>query len=656
MRETYMNTDGIKALGLSVRALSMDGVQAANSGHPGLPLGCADLGAVLYGELLKHDPSAPQWPDRDRFILSAGHGSMFLYSLLHLTGYGLPLEELKKFRQIGYRTPGHPEYGLTAGVETTTGPLGAGFANAVGFAVAEARLAAEFNTPDHKIVDHYTYALSGDGCLMEGVSAEAASLAGHLGLGKLIVFYDSNRITIEGHTDIAFTEDVGRRFEAYGWQVIKGSAYDTLGIADLTAKAKAESSKPSLIILDSIIGFGSPNKAGSHEVHGAPLGAEEIKAARKNLGIPEDQDFYVHPDAVKYVDSRKAGWTAARKDWETKFTAWAQANPELKARWEAFHNPQASLGKITWPEYKVGDSLATRVAGGKALNAAAAVLPGLMGGSADLAPSNNTALAGGGDFQAASPKGRNMHFGVREHAMGAVVNGMVLHGGLQAFGATFLVFSDYMRPPLRLASLMKIPSLFIFTHDSIFVGEDGPTHQPVEHYALLRAIPNHLVLRPGDAQETNAAWELALSQKDRPVSLLLTRQNLKVYPKPDNWKDGYTKGGYVAKDTDGKPETVVLVTGSEVNLALEAAALSTKKVRVVSVSSLELLKADKAHYRTLVPEGVRVVAAETGISMGWEGLVSPGAFLGMSSFGESGPGAAVAKHFGLTAENLAKLF
>ena len=651
-----MNIEALKAFGLSVRALSMDGVQAANSGHPGLPMGCADLGAVLYGAVLKHDPSHPTWADRDRFILSAGHGSMFLYSLLHLTGYDLPLEEVKKFRQIGSKTPGHPEYGLTSGVETTTGPLGAGFANAVGFAVAETKLAAEFNTPTHKIVDHFTYVLSGDGCMMEGVTSEAASLAGHLGLGKLIVFYDSNRITIEGHTDIAFTEDVGKRYEAYGWQVLKGSAFDHLGMASLVDQAKKATDKPTLIILESIIGFGSPNKAGSHEVHGAPLGGDEIKATRRNLGIPEDQDFFIHPEAKNYISGKQPIWTTARRDWESKFASWAQANPELKARWDLFHNPAEALKSVVWPSYKVGDSLATRVSGGKALNAVAAALPGFMGGSADLAPSNNTNIAGGGDFQKATPMGRNMHYGVREHAMGAVVNGMVLHGGIQAYGATFLVFSDYMRPPLRLSALMKIPSLFIFTHDSIFVGEDGPTHQPVEHYALLRAIPNHLVLRPGDAEETNAAWELALSQKDRPTSFLLTRQNLKVYPKPADWKDSFKKGGYIAQDSEGNPETVVLATGSEVNLALEALALSPKKVRVISVSSLELLKANPEHYKSLVPAGVRVVAAECGISMGWDGLITPGAFLGMSSFGESGPGASVAKHFGLTAENLAKLF
>ncbi len=647
-----MEISSLKALAASVRSLSMDAVQAANSGHPGMPLGCADLGALLYGEVLKHDPSAPHWIDRDRFVLSAGHGSMFLYSLLHLTGYDLPLEEVKKFRQLGSKTPGHPEYGWTVGVETTTGPLGAGFSNAVGFAIAETKLAAEFNTPDHTIINHYTYALAGDGCLMEGVSAEAASLAGHLELGKLIVFYDSNGITIEGHTDIAFTENVGRRFEAYGWQVLKGSAHDISQMMSLISEAKADQKRPSLVILTSTIGFGSPHKAGTHDVHGTPLGADEIKATKKNLGLPEDEQFYIVPEALTYTSEKAAPWKAAREAWEKTFAAWAKANPELKAKWDNFFaEPSSLLEKAEEPVFALGEAIATRVAGGKSLNAFAKVLPGLAGGSADLAPSNNTALPYG-DYSAQNRQGRTFHYGVREHGMGGVVNGLNLHGGLRVFGATFLVFSDYMRPPIRLAALMKLPSLFIFTHDSIFVGEDGPTHQPIEHAEALRAIPGLLVLRPGDAQETFQAWKLALRQTQRPSALLLTRQNLKVYEKPADWKQDFERGGYIVKDITN-PETVILATGSEVNLALDACKLTNRRVRVVSVSSRELLLGNPDHLSKLIPQGVKVVAVEAGITTGWKGLAEN--VLGLDRFGESGPGAAVAAHLGLTAERLAQL-
>jgi len=649
-----MNISALKSLAASVRSLSMDGVQAANSGHPGLPLGCADLGALVYGDVLKHDPTNPEWIDRDRFILSAGHGSMFLYSLLHLTGYNLPLDEVKKFRQLGSKTPGHPEYGWTPGVETTTGPLGAGFSNAVGFAIAETKLAAEFNTPAHKLIDHYTYALAGDGCMMEGVASEAASMAGTMELGKLIVFYDSNGITIEGHTEIAFTEDVGKRFEAYGWQVLKGSAHDIAQMADLIAKAKAETKKPSLLVLTSTIGFGSPNKAGTHDVHGSPLGPDEIKATKKNLGLPENEQFYIVPEAQKYVTEKLPGWKKARTEWETTFAAWAKANPELKAKWDlAFGDRNAQLEKAEEPSFPVGEAVATRVAGGKSLNAFAKALPWLIGGSADLSPSNNTAMPFG-EYSPKDRTGRTFHYGVREHAMGGVVNGLNLHGGYRAFGATFLVFCDYMRPTLRLAALMHLPAIHVFTHDSIFVGEDGPTHQPIEHAESLRTIPNLLVLRPGDAQETFQAWKLALAQTKRPAVLLLTRQNLKTYEKPATWKEDFKKGAYVVKD-EAKPDVVVIATGSEVNLALEAAALvPAKKVKVISVTSRELVKENPDHWKKLVPAGVKVVAAEAGLTNGWLGLADVA--LGIDRFGESGPGAAVAKHLGLTADALSKLF
>jgi len=649
-----MNVTALKALGQSIRSLSMDGVQAANSGHPGLPLGLADTGALLFGEVLKHYPAQSHWIDRDRFILSAGHGSMFLYSLLHLTGYNLPLDELKKFRQLGSKTPGHPEYGYTDGVETTTGPLGAGFSNAVGFAIAETKLAAEFNTPGHTIVDHYTYAISGDGCMMEGVSSEAASLAGHLELGKLIVFYDSNGITIEGHTDIAFTENTAKRFEAYGWQVLKGSAYDYEQMAKLIAEGKADKKRPTLIVLTSTIGYGSPNKQGTHDVHGTPLGPEEIKATRKQLGIPEDAAFFVHPEATKYVAGRTPEWKKTYESWKATFEAWAHANPELKKKWDQFFSPIGpQLELAEEPDFKVGEAIATRASGGKSLQAFAKALPQLFGGSADLAPSNNTNLPYG-DYQPSNRLGRTMHYGVREHAMGGVVNGINLHGGYRCFGATFLVFVDYMRPTVRLAAIMGLPSIHVLTHDSIFVGEDGPTHQPIEQAESLRLIPNVLVLRPGDAQEAFQAWKLALAQTKRPAVLLLTRQNLKTYEKPANWKADFAKGAYIAQDCAGKPDTVVLATGSEVNLALEAVALSKKKVRVVSVSSRELVRENLDHYKKLVPTGVRVVAAEAGVTSGWLGLAD--AALGLDRFGESGPAPSVAKHLGLTAEALAALF
>ncbi|WP_319415900.1 transketolase [Marispirochaeta aestuarii] len=652
-----MHIDSLKAVALSVRALSMDGVQKANSGHPGLPMGCAELGALLYGEVLKHNPADSGWFDRDRFVLSAGHGSMFLYSLLHLSGYKLPLEELKKFRQLGSKTPGHPEYGWTDGVETTTGPLGAGFSNAVGMAIAESMLAAKFNTSEHKVVDHYTYALSGDGCMMEGITSEAASLAGHLGLGRLIVFYDSNKISIEGNTDITFTESVADRYRAYNWQVLEGDMYDFAGMAGLIEKAKAEGGKPSLIILKSVIGKGSPNKAGSHDVHGAPLGTDEVKATRKNLGIPEDAEFYIDPKAVEYFKSRKADFQDAQDEWQAVFDAWAKATPELKKEWDQWMAGTPDLSGIKWPEYKVGDSAATRSASGSAMKAIAAALGNFMGGSADLEPSNKTGL-GQGDYSRENCSGRTLRFGVREHAMGGIANGIALHGGLRTFCATFLVFADYMRPPIRLANLMKLPVTYVFTHDSIYVGEDGPTHQPVEHLESLRIIPGMTVLRPGDGEETNVAWEMALEKTDGPVALALTRQNLSVYQKADkDWQKTMRKGAYIVKEVDGTPDVVLVATGSEVNLALKAADMSGKKVRVVSMPSREtFLKQDAAFRKAILPEGVKTVVAETGIVNGWEGIASNAdSVLCMRSFGESGPAGDVEKYFGFVPENLAKL-
>jgi transketolase len=652
-----MNIEGLKAAALSVRTLSMDGVEAANSGHPGLPMGCAELGALLYGEVLKHNPADSAWMDRDRFVLSAGHGSMFLYSLLHLSGYDLPLDELKRFRQLGSKTPGHPEYRWTDGVETTTGPLGAGFSNAVGMAIAETMLAAKFNTGEHTIVDHYTYALSGDGCMMEGVTSEAASLAGHLGLGKLIVFYDSNKISIEGGTELAFTESVADRYRAYNWQVLEGDMYDFKGVAARIAEAKAETERPTIIILKSVIGQGSPNKAGSHDVHGAPLGADEIKATRRNLGVDENADFYIDPKATDYFAAARPGKTALYESWKKEFAAWAAANPGLKSEWDAWTAATPDLSAVKWPQYKVGDADATRNASGKAIKAIAAACGNLVGGSADLEPSNKTGMDYG-DYQKGNRAGRTLRFGVREHGMGGIANGIALHGGLKTFCATFLVFADYMRPPIRLASLMKLPVTYVFTHDSIYVGEDGPTHQPVEHLASLRIIPGMTVLRPGDPEETNESWRLAMEKTDGPVALALTRQNLAVYEKADkNWKENFKRGAYVVRDVGGKPDVVLVATGSEVNLALAAAEKSGKKVKIVSMPSREtFLRQDAAFRRSILGEGITTVVAEVGVIDGWEGIASGrDKVLCMDSFGESGPAKAVGEHFGFTVEKLASM-
>lgn len=649
-----MNKKGIEAAALSVRTLSMDAIQKAKSGHPGLPLGMAELGAYLFGEELRLNPAKPDWMNRDRFVLSAGHGSMFIYSLLHLSGFDLSLEDVKNFRQLHSRTPGHPEYRDVPGVDTTTGPLGAGLSNAVGMAIAETKLAAKYNKPGKEIIDHYTFSLSGDGCLQEGVALEAISLAGHLGLGKLILFYDSNKITIEGSTDISFTEDVLARFAACNWHTQEGDAYDMDGLAKMIANAKAEDGRPSIIKLNSLIGKGSPNKAGTHSVHGAPLGDEEIQEARKAMGSPLDQDFYVDPYARTYFEERNKAWQEGYAAWEAKFNSWADENPELKKELDAALNNDIDFSQVKWPEYKVGDSKATRVCSEGAINALADAVPWMVGGSADLAPSNNTYMKDKGDYQKETRLGRNFHFGIREHAMGGVVNGINLHGGLRAFGATFLVFCDYMRPAIRLSSIMKVPSISVFTHDSIFVGEDGPTHQPIEHVESLRLIPGVLALRPADGEETNMAWQIAMSHNRRPSALLMTRQNLTVFEKPANWKEEIQKGAYIAKDCDSTPDVVIAASGSEVNLALEAAEKSSKKVRVVSVLSRELmLEQDKAFRSNLFPAGVKVVSAEAGVTSGWCQITgSADNCLGLDTFGISGPGAQVAEAMGLTVEKL----
>lgn len=652
-----MDKKALDAVALSVRTLTIDAVQAANSGHPGMPMGMAELGALLYGEILKHDPADPSWPDRDRFVLSAGHGSMFLYSLFHLAGYDMPLEELKKFRQVGSRTPGHPEYGITAGVETTTGPLGQGLTNAVGMAIAEQMMAARFNTDAHTVVDHYTYAIAGDGCLMEGITSEASSLAGHLGLGKLIAFYDSNRISIEGSTTLAFTEDVAARYRAYGWQVLEGDAYDPDQIRTLVQQAKADSTHPTLIILRSMIGKGSPNKAGTHGVHGAALGDDEVALTKKQLGVDPEAMFYIDPAATDFFAGYRKELAAQHAEWQKTFDAWAAENPGLLAQWnEAVNGGYRDVLKdIGFPTYENGAKVATRKAGGGALQAIAKMLPNVVGGSADLAPSNNTALPEYGDFTVDNRGGRTLHFGVRELAMAAIGNGMALHGGLRPFVATFLVFTDYLRPALRLSSLMQVPVVYIMTHDSIFVGEDGPTHQPIEHLAAIRAIPGMRLIRPADAEETNVAWLMAL-EHEGPTVLALTRQGLPVLEKQDDqWQESMRKGAYVVQD-DGNPEVVVVATGSEVVLAIEAARASGRKTRIVSMPSRELYEAQDASWQeSIVPAGLPVVVAEAGVRQGWEALTTRDKIFSIDRFGESGPGAEVAKHLGFTADRLAEV-
>ena len=651
-----MNISGLNAAALSVRSLAMDAIQKANSGHPGLPLGCAELAAVLYGEIMKHNPADSRWADRDRFILSAGHGSMLDYAILHLSGYKVKLNDIKKFRQLKSVCAGHPEYGVTDGVEATTGPLGQGIAMAVGMALAESILAAKFNTPKHKIVDHYTYTLIGEGCLMEGVSSEASSFAGSMKLGKLIAFYDKNKITIDGSTDAVFAEDVAKRYEAYGWQVLSGSMYDMENIARLVAEAKRDE-RPSLIILDSVIGKGAPTVAGSAKAHGAPLGAEGIAAAKKELGLPLDKEFYVVPEAYDYFESKRESWAKKEAEWKAVFSEWAEENPELAKEWKRFFAGKPSK-KPAMTAYKAGDSLATRNASGAALLDLSKVYTNLVGGSADLQGPNCTKLADTNSYSPSCRDGRYIHFGIREFAMAAVSNGIALHGGLIPFCATFMVFADYLRPALRLSALMRKNVIYVLTHDSIFVGEDGPTHQPIETLSSLRVIPNVQVLRPGDAEETAEAWKMAVAAKETPVCIALSRQNLPVYEKDDpDWRNTILCGAYIVQKGGAKPDVTVLATGSEVSLALKAASLvKGKKIRIVSVIDRELFRTQPKEIKESIMGKGRRIVAEAASPMGWEGFASSEKDLFcLTSFGESAPGAKVAEHFGFTAENLAKL-
>ncbi len=644
----------------TIRGLAMDAVEAAASGHPGAPMGLAPAGYVLWTRVLKHNPADPGWSDRDRFVLSGGHASALLYSLLHLCGYDLPLEELRRFRQWGSRTPGHPEYRHTPGVETTTGPLGQGIANAVGMAIAERHLAACFNRGAQKIVDHFTYVFCGDGDLMEGIAAEAASLAGHLGLGRLICLYDDNRVTIDGGTELAFTENVAQRFTAYGWQVLRVRDGNDLAAIDAAfTAARAQAAKPSLIICRTQIAYGSPNKQGSHEAHGAPLGAAEVRLTKARLNLPPEASFHI-PEQVRTAFRRALDRGAkVQAAWERRCEAWCRKHADLAEAWRAALDGRLPPGwDAELPDFADAKPMATRSAFGQALNAVAARLPTLMGGSADLTPSNNTAIKGARDFQKEAPEGRYLRFGVREHAMGGILSGMALHGGVRPYGGTFLVFADYMRASIRLAALMKLPVIYVFTHDSIAVGEDGPTHQPVEHLATLRAIPGLTVIRPADATETAAAWRLALERTDGPVALLLSRQNLPVidrrrYPAAERLRHG----AYILSEPDEPPAAVLIATGSEVSVALKAQELLSARgvpVRVVSMPSWELFEQASRDYRdSVLPPGMLLrIAIEAGVALGWERYAQEGIF--MTGFGASAPGATVMEKFGFTAEHLAE--
>ncbi|EOX4455354.1 TPA: transketolase [Vibrio diabolicus] len=651
-----------KYLANAIRALSMDGVQQANSGHPGAPMGMADIAEVLWRSHLNHNPSNPEWADRDRFVLSNGHGSMLIYSLLHLSGYELSIDDLKNFRQLHSKTPGHPEYGYAPGIETTTGPLGQGITNAVGMALAEKALAAQFNKEGHDIVDHFTYVFMGDGCLMEGISHEACSLAGTLGLGKLIAFWDDNGISIDGHVEGWFSDDTPKRFEAYGWHVIPAvDGHDSEAINAAIEAAKADP-RPTLICTKTIIGFGSPNKSGSHDCHGAPLGAEEIAATRKELGW-EHGPFEI-PQEVYAEWSAKETGAAKEAAWNEKFAAYEAAYPELAAEFKRRVNGELPAQWEEKASQIIADlqanpaNIASRKASQNALEAFGALLPEFMGGSADLAPSNLTMWSGSKSLEASDFSGNYIHYGVREFGMTAIMNGIALHGGFVPYGATFLMFMEYARNAMRMAALMKIQNIQVYTHDSIGLGEDGPTHQPVEQMASLRLTPNMSTWRPCDQVESAVAWKLAIERKDAPTALIFSRQNLAQQERTAEQVADIAKGGYILKDCEGKPELILIATGSEVELAVEAAAQLTaegKKVRVVSMPSTDAFdKQDAAYREAVLPSDVTArIAIEAGIADFWYKYVGfDGRIIGMTSFGESAPAGELFKMFGFTTENV----
>ncbi|MEW8290519.1 MAG: transketolase [Candidatus Thiodiazotropha endolucinida] len=650
-----------RELANAIRALSMDAVQKANSGHPGAPMGMADIAEVLWNNHMKHNPANPEWADRDRFVLSNGHGSMLIYSLLHLTGYDLSIDDLKSFRQLHSKTPGHPEYGYAPGVETTTGPLGQGITNAIGMALAEKTLAAQFNKPGHEIVDHNTYAFLGDGCMMEGISHEACSLAGTLGLGKLIAFWDDNGISIDGETEGWFTDDTPGRFEAYGWHVIRDvDGHDAAAVDQAIEAAKSMSDKPSLICCKTTIGFGSPNLAGSHDCHGAPLGDDEIAATREQLGWSHEP--FVVPDEIYAGWDAKDAGTSAENAWNDKFAAYAEANPELAAE---FKRRMAGDLPANWDEEAAkfiaevnakAESPATRKASQNALNGYGPLLPEFMGGSADLTPSNLTAWSGSSSITDGNADGNYLSYGVREFGMSAIMNGVALHGGFIPYGGTFLMFSEYARNALRMAALMKLRSIFVYTHDSIGLGEDGPTHQPIEQIPTLRMIPNMDVWRPCDGVETAVAWKAAVEKNDGPSSLIFSRQGLAHQERSDEQIANIAKGGYVVRDCEGTPDAIVIATGSEVGIAIQAAADSGKNVRVVSMPNTKVFdEQDAAYKESVLPSNVTArVAVEAAVTDGWYKYVGlNGKVIGINRFGESAPAGELFKAFGFTAEKVA---
>jgi len=647
-----------------IRGLALDGVQTANSGHPGLPLGMADAAVVLWTRALKHNPNDPSWPDRDRFVLSAGHGSMLLYALLHLSGYAeMTLEQLKRFRQYESLTPGHPEVDLAAGVETTTGPLGQGFATGVGMAIAERYLGAKFNRPGYEIVNHYTYAICSDGDLMEGVSHEAASLAGHLRLGKLIYFYDDNKITIDGPTDLAYSDDVAQRFTAYGWHVVHADGHDMQSVWQALQAAQTEITRPSLIITKTIIGYGMPNRQGTQKAHSDAPGAEEIRLAKEGLGLPTDQEFFVPEDVLNYMHAARERGAARQAEWEQLLERYRSEHPDLAATWDTMWRKEPPTDwDSNMPSFAPDPKgIATRTASGKVIDAIVERLPQLLGGSADLTPSNNTKPKNSQDVEPESFEGGYVRFGVREHGMAAAMNGMALHGGLLPYGGTFFTFSDYMRPALRLAALMRVHAIFIFTHDSIGLGEDGPTHQPVEHLAACRAIPHLTVIRPSDATETVEAWRAAVTNTGGPTALILTRQPVPVLDRAQlAAADGLQRGGYILQDVTD-PEAILISTGSEVGIALDAAKLLADKnvrARVVALPCWELFEEQDQSYRddVLPPHISARVGVEAAARLGWDRWIGPnGAFVGVTGgYGASAPYKEIFKNYHITPERVAE--
>lgn len=641
----------------TIRVISAEAIQRAKSGHPGLPMGAAPMAYALWAKNMNHNPENPEWQNRDRFVLSAGHGSMLLYSIMHMYGYGITTQDLKDFRQLRSITPGHPEYRTTSGVETTTGPLGQGIANAVGMAWTEKYLAAIFNRPEFEIVNHYTYALCGDGCLMEGISSEAASIAGAFGLGKLILLYDSNNISIEGDTDITFKEDILKRFDSCGWQTLKvEDGTDVAAIDKAIKTAKSDIERPTIIEIKTQIGYGSPNKQGKASSHGEPLGEDELKATKKNLGWNYEQEFYVPEEVKAYMEELKKECAEKEKRWNEMFKMYESKYPELAQQWKQWNSDELNLDLLNDEDFwTYSESVATRVSSQIILNKLTKYIPNLFGGSADLAPSTKTIMKDKGDFTKENPTGANLHFGVREHAMGAIANGMALHGGVIPYIAGFFVFSDYMKPSLRLSALMKLQVISIFTHDSIGVGEDGPTHEPIEQLAMLRSIPGYTVFRPCDTHETAAGWYLAITRKS-PISLILSRQNIPILNETGK---GALKGAYILKDSEKEiPDIILIASGSEVNLIYDAKDILKQKgidARVVSMPSMEIFDEQPIEYReSVLPKNVRArLAVEAGSYFGWHKYVGlDGDIIAMDRFGASAPASVLFKEFGFTVENI----